>query len=216
MVDVVVNHAGYGMEDTDKFAGMLRDSKDVVEDNHELGGYQAGLPDFLTEIPEVRDQIIEWQVNWAKKGVDYFRVDTVQHVDDTTWMAFKNALTEANPNFKMIGEYFGAGYNSANGGRLGSGQMDSLLDFNFNEWATDFVNGKISSIENNLANRNKALNNTYLTGQFLSSHDENGFQQELKNKGWSADAAIAASYVAATLQITAKGQPVIYYGEEIG
>ena len=131
-------------------------------------------------------------------------------------MAFKNALTEANPNFKMIGEYFGAGYNSANGGRLGSGQMDSLLDFNFNEWATDFVNGKISSIENNLANRNKALNNTYLTGQFLSSHDENGFQQELKNKGWSADAAIAASYVAATLQITAKGQPVIYYGEEIG
>ena len=216
MVDVVVNHAGYGMEGTDKFAGMLRDSKDVVESDHELGGYQAGLPDFLTEIPEVRNQIIKWQVDWAKKGVDYFRVDTVQHVDSTTWMAFKNALTEANPNFKMIGEYFGAGYNTANGGRLGSGQMDSLLDFNFNEWATDFVKGDISSVETNLKNRNEALNNTYLTGQFLSSHDENGFKQELINKGWSADAAAAASYVAATLQITAKGQPVIYYGEEIG
>ena len=216
MVDVVVNHAGYGMEGTDKFAGMLRESKDVVETDHELGGYQAGLPDFLTEVPEVRDQIIQWQVNWAKKGVDYFRVDTVQHVDSTTWMAFKNALTEANPGFKMIGEYFGAGYNTANGGRLGSGQMDSLLDFNFNEWATDFVNGDISSVETNLTNRNEALNNTYLTGQFLSSHDENGFKQELINRGWSADAAQAASYVAATLQITAKGQPVIYYGEEIG
>ena len=216
MVDVVVNHAGYGMENTEKFTGMLRDSKDVVETDHELGGYQAGLPDFLTEIPEVRDQIIEWQVNWAKKGVDYFRVDTVQHVEDTTWMAFKNALTEANPNFKMIGEYFGAGYNSANGGRLGSGQMDSLLDFNFNEWATQFVTGDMSAVEGNLASRNKALNNTYLTGQFLSSHDENGFKQELINKGWSEDAAQAAAYVAATLQITAKGQPVIYYGEEIG
>ncbi|MDE7184050.1 MAG: hypothetical protein K2O40_06125, partial [Lachnospiraceae bacterium] len=216
MVDVVVNHAGYGMEETDKFPGMLRDKSDVNEEDHELGGYQAGLPDFLTEIPEVRDQIIQWQVDWAKKGVDFFRVDTVQHVDDTTWRAFKNELTKANPNFKMIGEYFGAGYNSGNGNRIGNGQMDSLLDFNFNEWATDFVSGNISSVETNLANRNKALNNTYLTGQFLSSHDEDGFKQNLIDKKWSEDAAAAASYVAATLQITAKGQPVIYYGEEIG
>lgn len=216
MVDVVVNHAGYGMEDTDKFPGMLRDKEDVDETNHELGGYQAGLPDFLTELPEVRDKIIKWQVNWAKKGVDFFRVDTVQHVDDTTWRAFKNELTKANPKFKMIGEYFGAGYNSANGNRIGNGQMDSLLDFNFNEWATEFVGGGISSVEAKLADRNKALNNTYLTGQFLSSHDEDGFKQNLLKNDWSPDAAVAASYAAATLQITAKGQPVIYYGEEIG
>ena len=77
MVDVVVNHAGYGMEETDKFPGMLRNKADVDEKNHELGGYQAGLPDFLTELPEVRDKIINWQVEWAKKGVDFFRVDTV-------------------------------------------------------------------------------------------------------------------------------------------
>ena len=216
MVDVVVNHAGYGMEETDKFPGMLRDKADVDEKNHELGGYQAGLPDFLTELPEVRDKIINWQVEWAKKGVDFFRVDTVQHVDDTTWRAFKNALTKANPKFKMIGEYFGAGYNSGNGNRIGNGQMDSLLDFNFNEWATEFVSGKISETETNLAGRKKALNNTYLTGQFLSSHDEDGFRKNLLNNQWTEDAAAAASYVAATLQITAKGQPVIYYGEEIG
>lgn len=216
MVDVVVNHAGYGMEETDKFPGMLRDKEDVDENNHELGGHQSGLPDFLTELPEVRDKIIKWQVEWAKKGVDFFRVDTVQHVDDTTWRAFKNELTKANPNFKMIGEYFGAGYNSANGNRIGNGQMDSLLDFNFNEWATEFVGGGISSVETKLAGRNQALNNTYLTGQFLSSHDEDGFKQNLLDNGWTSEAAAAASYAAATLQITAKGQPVIYYGEEIG
>ncbi len=213
MVDVVVNHAGYGMEDSQTFDGMLRDS--VVESDFQLGGGQAGLPDFMTEIPEVRDQIIAWQLNWAKKGVDYFRVDTVKHVDSTTWMAFKNELTKANPRFKMIGEYFGAGYASENGGTLGSGQMDSLLDFNFNDWAKSFVSGSIQSVEADLAKRNGALNNTYLTGQFLSSHDEIGFKQSLNGVAAVTDKE-GAALVAATLQITAKGQPVIYYGEEIG
>ena len=213
MVDVVVNHAGYGAENN--FPDMLRET--VADQNDFVhGGGQADLPDFLTENPEVRDQIIEWQVNWTKKGIDYFRVDTVKHVDNTTWMAFKNELTKANPKFKMIGEYFDAGYASNNGGTLGSGQMDSLLDFNFNDWATDFVKGNISGVEQKLAERNEALNNTYLTGQFLSSHDENGFKWNLTKSGMAETAADAAAMVAATLQITAKGQPVIYYGEEIG
>ena len=213
MVDVVVNHAGYGAEAN--FAGMLRET--VADQNDYVhGGGQANLPDFLTENPKVRDQIIDWQVEWLEKGIDYFRVDTVKHVDNTTWMAFKNELTKANPKFKMIGEYFDAGYASNNGGTLGSGQMDSLLDFNFNDWATDFVKGDISGVEQKLAERNAALNNTYLTGQFLSSHDENGFKWNLKKSGMTDAAADAATLVAATLQITAKGQPVIYYGEEIG
>ena len=216
MVDVVVNHAGYGMEESTTFSGMLREAVIEKEDDYVHGGGQAGLPDFLTEYPEVRDQIIKWQVDWANKGVDYFRVDTVKHVDSTTWTAFKNELTKANPQFKMIGEYFGAGYTAeSSNNTLGSGQMDSLLDFNFNDWATGFVTGSIASVENELVKRNAALDNTYLTGQFLSSHDEIGFKENLKNVTLRTDAD-AAALVAATLQITAKGQPVIYYGEEIG
>ncbi|MDE7321924.1 MAG: type I pullulanase [Lachnospiraceae bacterium] len=217
MVDVVVNHAGYGTEDSETFNGMLRNAA-IEDDTLHGGGGQAGLPDFMTENPDVRDMIIGWQLDWAKMGVDYFRVDTVKHVDSTTWMAFKNALTEQNPKFKLIGEYYGASYASENGGTLGSGQMDSLLDFNFKYQAANFVRGNISSVETELAKRNAALDNTYLTGQFLSSHDENGFKfnlQQGENKMETA-AADAAALVAATLQITAKGQPVIYYGEEIG
>ncbi|EOS34019.1 pullulanase, type I [Lachnospiraceae bacterium A4] len=217
MVDVVVNHAGYGAEESETFSGMLREAA-IEDDAFHGGGGQAGLPDFMTENPEVRDMIIGWQLEWAEMGVDYFRVDTVKHVDNTTWMAFKNALTKADPDFKMIGEYYGASYNSENGGTLGSGEMDSLLDFNFKYQAGNFVRGGISSVETELQKRNAALNNTYLLGQFLSSHDENGFKFNLKqgeNK-MSDAAADAAALVAATLQITAKGQPVIYYGEEIG
>lgn len=212
MVDIVVNHAGYGTEST--FADMLRD-KSVSEGD--IKSWQSGLPDFATENANVRAKLVEWQTSWMKDyGVDYFRVDTVKHVDSTTWAALKNSTTEVNPSFKMIGEYFGAGY-ASNGSSLGTGQMDADLDFDFNDQATSFVSGNISSVEKFLSARNSALNNTYMTGQFLSSHDEDGFKAALmKGKGYTEDQATSAALVAATLQLTAKGIPVIYYGEEVG
>lgn len=212
MVDIVVNHAGYGTEST--FADMLRD-KSVSEGD--IKSWQSGLPDFATENADVRAKLVEWQTAWMKDyGVDYFRVDTVKHVDSTTWAALKNSTTEVNPAFKMIGEYYGAGY-ASNGSTLGSGQMDADLDFDFNDQATSFVSGNISSVEKFLSARNSALNNTYMTGQFLSSHDEEGFKAALMNgKKYTEDEATSAALVAATLQLTAKGIPVIYYGEEVG
>lgn len=212
MVDIVVNHAGYGTEST--FADMLRD-KSVSEGD--IKSWQSGLPDFATENADVRAKLVEWQTSWMKDyGVDYFRVDTVKHVDSTTWAALKNSTTEVNPSFKMIGEYYGAGY-ASNGSTLGSGQMDADLDFDFNDQATSFVSGNISSVEKFLSARNSALNNAYMTGQFLSSHDEDGFKASLMNgKKYTEDEATSAALVAATLQLTAKGIPVIYYGEEVG
>ena len=212
MVDIVVNHAGYGTEST--FADMLRD-KSVSEGD--IKSWQSGLPDFATEKAEVRAKLVEWQTSWMKDyGVDYFRVDTVKHVDSTTWAALKNSTTEVNPSFKMIGEYYGAGY-ASNGSTLGSGQMDADLDFDFNDQATSFVSSNISSVEKFLSARNSALNNAYMTGQFLSSHDEDGFKASLMNgKKYTEDKATSAALVAATLQLTAKGIPVIYYGEEVG
>ena len=212
MVDIVVNHAGYGTEST--FADMLRD-KSVSEGD--IKSWQSGLPDFATENADVRAKLVEWQTSWMKDyGVDYFRVDTVKHVDSTTWAALKNSTTKVNSSFKMIGEYFGAGY-ASNGSSLGTGQMDADLDFDFNDQATSFVSGNISSVEKFLSARNSALNNTYMTGQFLSSHDEDGFKAALMNgKKYTEDEATSAALVAATLQLTAKGIPVIYYGEEVG
>lgn len=212
MVDIVVNHAGYGTEST--FADMLRD-KSVSEGD--IKSWQSGLPDFATENADVRAKLVEWQTSWMKDyGVDYFRVDTVKHVDSTTWAALKNSTTKVNSSFKMIGEYFGAGY-ASNGSSLGTGQMDADLDFDFNDQATSFVSGNISSVEKFLSARNSALNNAYMTGQFLSSHDEDGFKASLMNgKKYTEDKATSAALVAATLQLTAKGIPVIYYGEEVG
>lgn len=225
MVDVVLNHAGYGTEDyfnrilTDadgNSISMIRDSSNTISGDDKYDSL-SDLPDFVTENKAVTDQLVAWQTGWMSKySIDYYRVDTVKHVETTTWAAFKNSLTKVNPDFKMIGEYSGAGY-ANNAGELGTGTMDALLDFDFNDFAQNFVTGNISSVENSLQKRNSAINNTSVMGSFLSSHDEDTLQYKLVNESKiSEDEAYNLMKVAATLQITAKGQPVLYYGEEIG
>lgn len=225
MVDVVLNHAGYGREDyfnsilTDadgNSISMIRDSSNTISGDDKYDSL-SDLPDFVTENKAVTDQLVTWQTEWMSKySIDYYRVDTVKHVETTTWAAFKNSLTKVNPDFKMIGEYSGAGY-ANNAGELGTGTMDALLDFDFNDFAQNFVTGKISSVENSLQKRNSAINNTAVMGSFLSSHDEDTLQYKLVNGSKiSEEEAYNLMKVAATLQITAKGQPVLYYGEEIG
>lgn len=225
MVDVVLNHAGYGTEDyfnrilTDadgNSISMIRDSSNTISGDDKYDSL-SDLPDFVTENKAVTDQLVAWQTEWMSKyNIDYYRVDTVKHVETTTWAAFKNSLTKVNPDFKMIGEYSGAGY-ANNAGELGTGTMDALLDFDFNDFAQNFVTGNISSVENSLQKRNNAINNTSVMGSFLSSHDEDTLQYKLVNESKiSEEEAYNLMKVAATLQITAKGQPVLYYGEEIG
>ena len=228
MVDVILNHTGYGMKSTDTgegisnfptadeqavFDGMLRE--DPLQ-GHDVLGEIYGLPDFKTEEAAVRDQVIKWQTDWIERArtdkgntIDYFRVDTVKHVEDTTWNAFKNELTKIKPDFKMIGEHYGGTYNQT-GGYLNSGQMDSLLDFDFKRLAAQFVHGNIEQTEAELRNRNERIDNTATVGQFLSSHDEDGFLSHFLQ----GDEDLFK--VASSLQLTAKGQPIIYYGEEIG
>ncbi|WP_205600696.1 pullulanase [Gracilibacillus sp. YIM 98692] len=232
MVDVVLNHTGYGLKEIDgevpveeqpagyptnaersQFSDMLRQGDNVGTD--EVVGELAGLPDFKTEDPSVREQIIEWQTDWIEKAttpsgntIDYFRVDTVKHVENTTWMAFKNAITEKMPEHKMIGEAWGASEDN-DYGYLESGMMDSLLDFGFKDIAQSFVKGDVTGAHNELGARNDSIDNTATLGQFLGSHDEEGFLHSLGGDEGKLK-------VAASLQATAKGQPVIYYGEELG
>jgi pullulanase len=230
MVDVVLNHTGYGLKEIDgqvenppagypsdaersTYSSLLRQGSNVGSD--EVVGELANLPDLKTEDPAVRETIIKWQTDWITKAttakgntIDYFRVDTVKHVEDATWMAFKNAITEKMPEHKMIGEAWGASANN-DYGYLETGMMDSLLDFNFKEIAHDFVNGNLREANDALTARNSKIDNTATLGSFLGSHDENGFLfNEGNDKG--------KLKVAASLQATAKGQPVIYYGEELG
>lgn len=209
MVDVVLNHPGYGTND--RFKDMIRETSGNTDQTMML----AGLPDFRTEDPAVRKQLVEWQTSWIKKSttkkgnsIAFFRIDTVKHVDNTTWQLLKNEAVKQNPAFRMIGEAWGANAKD-DLGYLGTASLDSLLDFDFNDVSTALVSGKTNEVSDVLAKRNDAITSSRLLGQFLSSHDEDGF---LYTQGFDQSKQMIAS----TLQLTSKGQPVLYYGEELG
>ncbi|WP_440895019.1 pullulanase [Amphibacillus sp. Q70] len=227
MVDVVLNHTGYGLkpdedladlpagyptdEDRARFAGMLREQSGSGDLKSEL----SGLPDFITEEAEVREQLVEWQTAWLEKStttngnsIASYRVDTVKHVDDVTWQHFKNELVEIDPNFKLIGEAWESNYTYTR--YHNTGTMDGLLDFDFKGYAKRFVDGSLEQANDQLITRNDMISNNATLGQFLGSHDEDGFLTHQVN-GDEGKLKLAAS-----LQMTAKGQPVIYYGEELG
>lgn len=219
MVDIVINHAGYGtesyfnslLEGTD----MIRGAADTVTGD-DIYASLSGLPDFLTENEKVADQLIQWQVDWIRKfDIDYYRVDTVKHVESEVWAKFKNELVKANQDFKLIGEYYGAGYGNT-AGMLDTGIMDSLLDFDINDQLGTFVGGDIAAAEEFLTSRNQSITDTATLGAFLSSHDEDSFVSSLMNGGRTEEEALALARVAASVQLTMKGQVVIYYGEEVG
>src|SRR5699024_8406634 len=96
------------------------------------------------------------------------------------------------------------------GGYLYDGEMDSLLDFDFKNIAGSFVNWDVMGANDKLITRDEQLTSDATLGQFLSSHDEDGFLYR------QAGGDRGKQKVAASLLITAKGQPVIYYGEELG
>ena len=226
MVDVVLNHAGYGMKEVEEnsaapnyptdddraaFTGMFREKSGSDFETEEV----SGLPDFRTEDPAVRAQIIKWQSDWIERAttdkgntIDYFRVDTVKHVDNATLKEFKTQMSIIDPEFKMIGEYYGADINNT-AGKLDNGEMDALLDFSYKNKARDFVNGSIEETSKYLDERAALIDNTNLLGQFLSSHDENGFLATVNYD-------LNKQMIASALQITDKGIPVVYYGEELG
>ncbi len=217
IVDVVLNHAGYGTENT--FSGMVRTKEEDKQGDDQLGSL-AGLPDFKTEEADIRKKLVDWQASWLQRSTTAkgnsiygFRVDTVKHVDDTTWQHFKNELVDRDPDFHLIGETWGANYKDTKGD-LGIGTMDSLLDFGFKDIAKYLVNGQLKAAGKELEERSKVLNSAASLGQFLGSHDEDGFLYSLG--GAEKEGNLDKLKLAASLLITAKGQPVIYYGEELG
>ena len=106
ILDMVVNHTGYHNQryrnypKTEQFEGWFNRGG-----GDEKKGELSGLPDFNHDLPDVRDFFVNNITDWIEEtGIDAIRMDTVKHVEDAFWYAFKAYVRGPHKNVTLIGE----------------------------------------------------------------------------------------------------------------
>lgn len=213
LLDVVYNHAGYNskyMTDP-RTKSWLRSNENGTCGSDDITSCVAGLPDFKTELPEVRDYLIDAHLGLAKRtGLDGFRLDTVKHVTHDFWQEHRRRLNaELGEDFFLVGEVWGGDAQSLDPWFAGD-EMDAGFDFSFQGSTLGWLQGRGRTVayDRYLKQREK-VRGGYLLSHFLSSHDVRGGLDQLEG-----DKDLFR--LAALLQLTTAGLPMIYYGEEVG
>jgi glycosidase len=99
-----------------------------------LGDFPGGLKDVATELPAVRDELIDKYTRWVEQAdLDGFRIDTVKHVETDFWTAFATRVRarlapQNKNNFLMFGEAFD-GNDQLLGSYTQKGMLDSVFYF---------------------------------------------------------------------------------------
>ena len=213
LLDVVYNHAGYGSSYESRKTSDGQAWLRTGEGNCEVDPITCrvgGLPDFKTELPEVKDYLMKANIGLAKQaGVDGFRLDTFKHVDTDFWLEHRRRTRiELSKDFFLLAEYWGGDASSLDP-FFERDEIDAGFDFSFKGNCEAFVNnrGRAIAYGSYLGSRHK-VRRGYLLAHYLSSHDE---PMALYNMGGDKD----KFRICATIQMTSLGLPVIYYGEEV-
>ena len=195
-----------------------------------LYGDFFGLDDLWTERQEVVDGMIEIFSGWIQDfGVDGFRIDTTKHVNMEFWQKFgpdilSAAEAEGIGDFFAFGEVFDQTFGPSFLSEFSTrGKLQSTIDFGFQLAARDFTSQ--SGATDNLRDffeqddyYTDADSNAYGMPTFVGNHDMGriGFFLKEDNPGAADDELLARSQLAHALMFFARGQPVIYYGDEQG
>ena len=142
--------------------------------------------------------------------MDGFRLDTVKHVSHAFWQEHRRRTrAELAPDFFLLGEVWGGDGEVLDPWFEGD-ELDAGFDFGFQGSAIGFLQGRGRTVafDRYLEKRAK-VRPGHLLAHYLSDHDVPGALYQLGGD-------LALFRLAAVLQLTSWGIPVIYYGEEVG
>lgn len=209
---------------------MYHNRGDAAFDGSEgdLYGDFSGLDGLFTERPEVVRGMVDIHKTWIREfGIDGFRVDTVKHVNMEFWQQFvpeirAYAATQGKPDFFIFGEIF-SGDPAFLSQYTREGEFPATLDFDFNYSGQDFAigsagPGRLQGLFRGDDYYTTAEDNAYNQPTFLGNHDVGrmGNRMQTVSAALPDEERVARMLLGYGLMFTARGVPIIYYGDEQG
>ena len=185
------------------------------------------LPKFNTNTTAVREFLWSVGVHWLEKGIDGWRLDVPNEIDDDEfWREFRRRCRAANPEAYIVGELWGDARRWLQGD-----QFDAQMNYMFSRAALGFC-GRHSLDQSDSAHTglghiqpldgrqfadelNRIFNQMYAPEivlaqmNMLGSHDTPRILTVVNED-------VTAVSLMFFCQMTAPGAPNVYYGDEIG
>lgn len=170
-------------------------------------GYPA-LPKFNTDNPDVRDYLFSVGEYWMKRGIDGWRLDVPNEIDDDSfWQEFRRRIKAINPDAYIVGEIWDEPSRWLQGD-----QFDGVMNYPLRRAVLAYLFDEKAISLAEFATR---LREAFPEGRFgvpmnlLGSHDTIRLASLPCSNLQRVKLALA-------LLFFLPGAPCIYYGEEIG
>ncbi len=192
--------------------------------NYEGWADLPALPKFNTDNPGVRDYLLSVGQHWIEFGIDGWRLDVPQEIDDDDfWREFRRVVKGANPEAYIVGEIWEPAQRWLQGD-----QFDAVMNYIFSRSALGFFGAETlntavkpggyafvtftvdrfaAEIEHMHALYDWEINHVQLN--LLDSHDT-------PRALWQMGGDESALRLSVLFQMTMPGAPCVYYGDEIG
>lgn len=192
--------------------------------NYVAWANNAMLPKLNTDNPGVRDMIMDVARYWIDFGIDGWRLDVPNEIDDDDfWQEFREVVKSANPDAYIVGEIWDEA-----GRWLQGDQFDAVMNYRFTVPVLNFCAAQTVRVDyekphydlrpftgSDFAQAINKMHNLYdwqinqVQLNLLDSHDT-------ARALWIMGEDKSALRLAVLLQMTLPGAPCIYYGSEIG
>ncbi len=167
------------------------------------------LPKFNTDNPRVRAYLMNVARFWTEKGIDGWRLDVPNEIDDDAfWAEFRETVKQINPDAYLVGEIW-----EVNPRWVSEGHFDGLMNYPLREAILRFLNREMTATQ--FAGDVERVLHAYAPENRLAmyvplgSHDTPRVMTVLGGHREAVKMAFA-------LQFALPGAPAIYYGDEIG
>ncbi|WP_163437179.1 glycoside hydrolase family 13 protein [Fibrobacter succinogenes] len=175
--------------------------------NYECWWNFPALPKFNTDCPDVREYLFSVGEYWMKRGIDGWRLDVPNEIDDDSfWQEFRRRVKAVNPDAYIVGEIWDDPIRWLKGD-----QFDGVMNYMFRKAAMQFL---FDENPISIKEFGERMSRAFPEGRgdipmnLLGSHDTTRLMSQ-------PCASLERIKLAYAILFFLPGAPCIYYGEEL-